>query len=93
MSNRKKPKNRKAILAGMAQLKAPIDEKVLLKEVPAMVDDMVVGKALLFDDGSVDVIWDRDAPEAAKQRIQEELDKINAENETNYTKARLGMED
>lgn len=41
------------------------DEKVVIKEVPAKVDGMVVGVAQIYDDGSVGVVLDPNAPEEA----------------------------
>lgn len=48
----------------------PDDEKVLLKQVPAKVGDIVVGVANLYDDGSVDVVLDEDAPQEALDEIK-----------------------
>lgn len=50
----------------------PADEKEVIKEVPAKVDGVVVGTAMIYNDGSVDFIFDEDAP-------QDKLDKIKAE--------------
>lgn len=52
-----------------AVVEAPDDSKVLLKTVPAKVDGEVVGDALLYDDGSVDVILNRDISEEAKNKL------------------------
>lgn len=51
----------------------PDDEKEVIKEVPAKgPSGIVVGKALIYNDGSVDFIFDEDAD-------PEEMAKINAE--------------
>lgn len=81
MSNRKKPKNRLLIarkalkdageVASLEVINTPDDEKVLLKEVPAVVDGVEVGRALIYDDHSVDVIYNNDIPEEAKAKIDE----------------------
>lgn len=58
------------------KVEAPNDEKVLLKTVPANVDmedgspKIVVGKALIYDDGSVDIMIDEDADPAAVAKIK-----------------------
>lgn len=50
-------------------LTLPQDEKAVVKEVPAKVDGIVVGIAQIYDDGSVGVILNEDAP-------KEQIDKI-----------------
>lgn len=52
------------------------DEMVVIKEVPAKVDGTVVGTAQIYEDGSVGVIIDDDAPQWAKDKIQSEADKL-----------------
>lgn len=48
----------------------PDEEKTLLKEVPAKVDEVVVGKALIYDDGSVDIMINEDADPEAVAKIK-----------------------
>jgi hypothetical protein len=55
---------------GLKVVDAPDDEKELLKEVPAKADGVVIGKALIYDDGSVDVIYDADAPADAIAKVE-----------------------
>lgn len=45
------------------------DEKVIIKEVPAKVDGVVVGIAQLYDDGSWGVVLDEDAPKEQIEKI------------------------
>lgn len=45
------------------------DEKAVIKEVPAKVDGVVVGVAQIYDDGSVGIVLDEDAP-------KEQIDKL-----------------
>lgn len=52
------------------KVELPDDEKELLKEVPAKVDGTVVGTALLYDDGSVDIMIDEDADPALVEKIK-----------------------
>lgn len=54
----------------------PSDEKEVIKEVPAKVDGTVVGTAQIYDDGTVGVIIDDDAPQWAKDKIQAEADML-----------------
>lgn len=74
MSNRRKlPKREKPSFAfsGMIEkVDVPDEQKELLKQVPAKVDGTVVGVANLYDDGSVDVIMDEDAPQWAVDKIK-----------------------
>lgn len=81
MGNRKKPRNRLLIarraleqageVASLEVVRPPDEEKVLLKEVPAVVDDVVVGRTLIYDDRSVDVIYNDDIDPEAKAKIDE----------------------
>lgn len=47
----------------------PSDEKAIIKEVPAKVDGIVVGVAQIYDDGSVGIVLDEDAPEEQIKKI------------------------
>jgi hypothetical protein len=79
MGNRKKPKApwlRK--LGGRTPVEeqgiasfvsAPPDEKEVIKEVPAKVDGITVGVAQIYDDGTIGVIIDDNAPQWAKDKI------------------------
>ena len=49
--------------------KLPNYEKVVLKEVPAKVDGLVVGTAVIYEDGTSDVILYDDIPDEARQKI------------------------
>ena len=71
MGNRPKPRKRKLIAkAAIAQMvSAPSDEKVVIKEVPAKVDGTVIGTAVIYDDGTVDIMADDDAPLWALEKI------------------------
>lgn len=80
MGNRKKPRApwlRKRTAANLpieAQgrasfVQAPPDEKEIIKEVPAKVDGVTVGVAQIYDDGSIGVIIDDNAPQWAKDKI------------------------
>lgn len=64
-----------AIIGESREVKMPDDEKVLLKTVPATVEDdegvkHTVGVAHLYDDRSVDYIIHEDAPQWAKDKIR-----------------------
>lgn len=57
---------------------APSDEKTVLKTVPAKVGEVVVGEAILYDDGSVDILIDSDAdPDAVALLRSTENDMLN----------------
>jgi hypothetical protein len=57
--------------AGFIQnVELPSDEKVIVKEVPAKVDGTVVGTAYIFEDETVEVVIDEDAPQWAKDKIE-----------------------
>lgn len=47
----------------------PADEKKVIKEVPAKVDGIVVGVAQIYDDGSVNVVLNEDAPKEQIEKI------------------------
>jgi hypothetical protein len=55
---------------GLVSVKVAEEERVFLKEVPAKADGVVIGKALIYDDGSVDVIYDADAPADAIAKVE-----------------------
>lgn len=66
--------------AGLAvNVKLPVDEKVIVKEVPAKVDGTVVGTAQIYEDGSVGVVIDPDAPQWAKDKIKSTADELGYE--------------
>lgn len=65
------PENEQAGLRQVLNLEVPEDEKELLKEVPAKVDGEVVGRALLYDDGSVDFIIEGELSAEAKAKLDE----------------------
>lgn len=54
----------------------PDDELMVIKEVPAKVDGTVVGVAQIYDDGSVGVVLDEDAPEWALDKIKSEASMV-----------------
>lgn len=79
MSNRIKRKDRGPQFSPQGLIQSvtmPDDEKVLLKQVPAVVthpetgEKVKVGIANLYDDGSVDQILDPDAPQWAMDLIK-----------------------
>lgn len=90
MGNRKKTKrswlrlaasngilNPEVFPAGVAEnIPIPGDEKVIVKEVPAKVDGVVVGIGQIYEDGTVGIIIDDDAPQWAKDKIQAEVDML-----------------
>lgn len=57
-------------------VKIPADEKEVVKEVPAKVDGTVVGTAQIYEDGTVGVIIDDDAPQWAKDKIKSTADEL-----------------
>lgn len=72
-----------AILTDEAMIKMGVkgivlnpDEKVIVKEVPAKVDGTVVGTAEIYEDGTVGIRIDGDAPQWAKDKIKTEADEV-----------------
>lgn len=57
------------IAGRLGMIDIPADEKEVIKEVPAKVDGIVVGVAHIYNDGSVNVVLDENAP-------QEQIDKL-----------------
>jgi hypothetical protein len=57
-------------------INAPSEDKVIIKEVPAKVDGLVIGTAQIYEDGSVSLIIDEDAPQWAKDKINATADKF-----------------
>ena len=58
-------------MVGLAsKVDIPTYEKELLKKVPAKVDGEVIGDAYIYDDGTVDVVIFKDAPEEAIAKIR-----------------------
>lgn len=57
-------------------INVPNDEKVIVKEVDAKVDGTVVGKAQIYEDGTVGVILDDDAPEELVEKIRGTADQF-----------------
>jgi len=83
MSNRRKPgylrkqknrekKTRPQMPKGPAhiQVSIPESEKTLLKEVPAKIDGDEVGVAYIYDDGSVDIVYDNRLTEEHRAKIE-----------------------
>ncbi len=64
------------IKMGVTGVVLSVDDKVIAKEVPAKVDGVEVGIAQIYEDGTVGVIIDDDAPQWAKDKIQAEADEI-----------------
>lgn len=54
----------------VAKVDAPDSDKTVLKTVPAKVDGVTVGEAILYDDGSVDIMVSDDAPQWAVEKIK-----------------------
>lgn len=89
MSNRKKPTNKRLIMQqalrgmvaprGVVQVALPSDEKVIVKEVPAVVDGVRVGIAQIDEDGGVEIILDADAPKDKLAIIKSEAGKVGYE--------------
>lgn len=52
------------------------DEKVIINEVPAKVDGIVVGTAQIYDDGSVGIVLDENAPEEQLAKLRSEAGKF-----------------
>ena len=90
MSNRRKAKKpwlgsagtRRREVLGIAP---PPDEKEVLKEVPAKVGDEVVGKAILYSDGTTDVIFNDDISDKAKAMMGDVVVAINQETGKAFT--------
>lgn len=81
MSNRQRPKRHLSVVPDDAQTQIqnsgiaskvdiPSNEKVMLKAVPAKADGVIVGEAYLYDDGSVDIQVDPNAPQWAIDKIK-----------------------
>lgn len=67
MGNRRKPRN----LKRENIVNIPVDEKVLLKIVPAKDNGEIIGDAYLYDDGSVDIVYtNKDVELATRQKIE-----------------------
>lgn len=54
---------------GTVGVNLPEDEKEVIKEVPAKVDGVVVGVAQIYNDGSVSVVLNEDAPADKIEKI------------------------
>lgn len=55
---------------GMASVGIPDDEEVIVKEVPAKVDGVVVGTAQIYESGRIGVIINDDAPPHLIEKIK-----------------------
>lgn len=64
------------------KLQMPEDEVVVIKEVPAKVDGVIVGTAYLHDDGSVAIKYNADAPKEALDKIRATADEVGYSLET-----------
>jgi hypothetical protein len=55
-------------------INAPSADKIIIKEVPAKVDGLEIGIAQIYEDGSVSLIINDDAPQWAKDKIDATAD-------------------
>lgn len=78
MGNRRKPRRPDLSIDGSGHMPLPPDEKVVIKQVPAVIhwaqfddidrnDDEIVGETLIYQDGSVDIIAHADISDNAKK--------------------------
>jgi len=90
VSNRRKAKKpwlgragtRRREVLGIAP---PPDEKEVLKTVPAKVGDEVVGKAILYSDGTTDVIFNDEISDKAKAMMGDVVVAFNKETGKTFT--------
>ena len=61
---------------GMASVGIPDDEEVIVKEVPAKVDGVVVGTAQIYESGRIGVIINDDAPPHLIEKIKADAGKL-----------------
>lgn len=81
MSNRKKPTNRKLVAErALSKVEVPDKESVVLKRVPAKIkwagvdsvdrdDEEIIGEAIIYDDGTNDLIVSGSLSDDAKKLI------------------------
>jgi hypothetical protein len=81
MGNRRKPKNPRLAMEEGIEVDVPIKEKTVHKQVPATIhwatvegndrtDDEVIGTAIIYDDGTSDVIVNSDISPDAKRLVK-----------------------
>lgn len=77
----------RASIATETEIKMPDDDKVVLKKVPAMVDGVEIGEAVLFDDGTSTVILkpDEEIPDNIKEKLKGVVVAFNQETGANFT--------
>ena len=63
----------------------PKDEKTVLKEVPAKIDGEIVGRAILFDDGSYDLVLNKNLSESAKAKISNTVTAFSEETGASFS--------
>lgn len=64
---------------GAVNLDIPPEEKEVLKTVPAKVGDEVVGDAVIYNDGTTDIILNDDISEKAKAKMGDVVMAFNKE--------------
>lgn len=76
MSNRRKPgifkkqKKTKINNVGLTRVADTVSqEKVLVKTVPAKIDEEVVGTTYIFEDGTVEVVFDKNISAEAQNKL------------------------
>lgn len=95
MSNRRKPgwerktqgkgRSSSGPLAQALNVNMPKDEKTVIKEVPAKVDGEVVGKAILFDDGTTEVVLNDVISDNAKAKMGDVVMAFNKESGATFS--------
>lgn len=84
---------RQASIATSAEVKLPDDERTIIKKVPAKVGDEIVGDALLFDDGTTDIVLHPNISSEAKAKMRDTVYAFNKETGGTFTiKEVLGEE-
>lgn len=80
MGNRRFPKNPRAAMEAAVEVDVPIKDKIVHKQVPATIhwatvvgndrtDDEVIGTAIIYEDGTSDVIVNSDISADAKNLV------------------------
>lgn len=81
---------REQILQGAAiqtetEVKLPDDDKVVLKKVPAKVDGEVIGEAVLYEDGTSDIIINDDLSDEIREKLKGVVVAFNKETGANFS--------
>lgn len=76
---------RSASIATETEITLPDDERVVLTRKPAKIGEEVVGEAIIYEDGTTDILLNDDISEEARQKLRSVVMAFNEEAGASFT--------